>query len=293
MTEQNREATETERIVPMRDENPPQEPCVPGLEDELALDCKKEGSASVESEGFPSKKKKKIIGAIAACVLVVIIAVAGVGLALNQTKAHDLLSSPTLQTTEQAQKSTSEGKSAASTSANKPTESPAAPASSNPGSAVALPEGAAAVSATKASDSDPALAPAGDASAVPPANGGVEASVQPADPEPAPAPPVQAATISVSVSVSSAAVGGSVSGGAYPAFEQGATAYDALCATGLSINASSSQYGIYVSAIGGLAEKEYGAKSGWVYSVNGTTPMVSCSGYILHEGDRVEWFYAT
>lgn len=99
------------------------------------------------------------------------------------------------------------------------------------------------------------------------------------------------ATVTVSVSVSSSAVGGPVSGGATVTFNQGASAYDALMACGLSVNASNSAYGVYVSAIGGLAEKEHGASSGWMYSVNGTAPAVSCSSYILRDGDSVQWYY--
>ena len=99
------------------------------------------------------------------------------------------------------------------------------------------------------------------------------------------------ATVTVSVSVSSSAVGGPVSGGTTATFNQGASAYDALMACGLSVNASNSAYGVYVSAIGGLAEKEHGANSGWMYSVNGTAPAVSCSSYILRDGDSVQWYY--
>lgn len=109
-------------------------------------------------------------------------------------------------------------------------------------------------------------------------------------PGPTPAPSNQ---VTVSVSVSSSAVGGSVSGGGTFTFNQGATAYDALCACGLSVNARGSQYGLYVSAIGGLAEKEHGGKSGWVYSVNGVSPMTSCANYVLSNGDVVSWFYVT
>lgn len=98
-------------------------------------------------------------------------------------------------------------------------------------------------------------------------------------------------TITVSVSVSSSAADGRVSGSAHPTFKKGATAYDALCATGLSVSTKSSQYGLYVSAIGGLAEFEYGGKSGWMYSVNGSTPNVSCGKYRLKDGDTVSWFY--
>ena len=98
-------------------------------------------------------------------------------------------------------------------------------------------------------------------------------------------------TVTVSVSVSSSAADGRVSGSATPTFEKGATAYDALCATGLSVTSKSSQYGIYVSAIGGLAEKEFGGSSGWMYSVNGSAPNISCGKYVLKDGDRVSWYY--
>ena len=98
-------------------------------------------------------------------------------------------------------------------------------------------------------------------------------------------------TVTVSVSVSSSAADGRVSGSAAPTFEKGATAYDALCATGLSVTSKSSQYGIYVSAIGGLAEKEFGGSSGWMYSVNGSAPNISCGKYVLKDGDRVSWYY--
>ena len=98
-------------------------------------------------------------------------------------------------------------------------------------------------------------------------------------------------TVTVSVSVSSSAADGRVSGSAHPTFKKGATAYDALCATGLSVSTKSSQYGLYVSAIGGLAEFEYGGKSGWMYSVNGSAPNVSCGKYVLKDGDSVSWYY--
>lgn len=70
---------------------------------------------------------------------------------------------------------------------------------------------------------------------------------------------------------------------------EGATAYDALAATGLSLEGSSS----YVSAVNGLAEKMMGGTSGWTYTVNGTMPMTAASNYILHEGDAVRWVYVS
>ena len=102
-----------------------------------------------------------------------------------------------------------------------------------------------------------------------------------------------AGTVTVYVSVSSSAVGNPVSGGGTFTFNQGATVYDALCACGLSMNASNTGYGIYVSAIGGLAEKEHGGHSGWMYSVNGAVPMTACSNYVLSNGDSVSWYYVT
>ncbi len=99
--------------------------------------------------------------------------------------------------------------------------------------------------------------------------------------------------VTVTVSVTSSAVGNPVSSGGTFTFNEGATVYDALCALGLSVNAHSSSYGTYVSAIGGLAEKQHGGTSGWMYSVNGTTPMTACSNYVLSNGDNVVWYYVT
>lgn len=99
--------------------------------------------------------------------------------------------------------------------------------------------------------------------------------------------------ITVTVSVTSSAVGNPVSSGGTFTFNEGATVYDALCALGLSVNAHGSSYGTYVSAIGGLAEKRYGGTSGWMYSVNGATPMTACSNYVLSNGDNVVWYYVT
>lgn len=99
--------------------------------------------------------------------------------------------------------------------------------------------------------------------------------------------------VTVTVSVTSSAVGNPVSSGGTFTFNEGATVYDALCALGLSVNAHGSSYGTYVSAIGGLAEKQYGGTSGWMYSVNGTTLMTACSNYVLSNGDNVVWYYVT
>ena len=99
--------------------------------------------------------------------------------------------------------------------------------------------------------------------------------------------------VTVTVSVTSSAVGNPVSSGGTFTFNEGATVYDALCALGLSVNARGTSYGTYVAAIGGLAEKEHGGTSGWMYSVNGVTPNTACSNYVLSNGDSVVWYYVT
>ena len=72
---------------------------------------------------------------------------------------------------------------------------------------------------------------------------------------------------------------------------QGATAYDALLATGASV--SSGAYpggGTWVTAINGLGED---ASHGWTYKVNGSMPNVMSDRYTVHDGDSVVWSYVS
>lgn len=71
--------------------------------------------------------------------------------------------------------------------------------------------------------------------------------------------------------------------------DEGATVYDALCASGFSLSGSSS----YVSAIGGLAEKQCGSGSGWTYAVDGSFPAKACGRYVLSGGESISWIYST
>ena len=99
------------------------------------------------------------------------------------------------------------------------------------------------------------------------------------------------ARITVSIAVDGSAAGAGASS-ATLSLEQGSTVYDALASCGVAFNAKSTGYGMYVSSIAGLAEKEHGGMSGWMYSVNGATPNVACSSYELSDGDSVYWWYA-
>ena len=47
----------------------------------------------------------------------------------------------------------------------------------------------------------------------------------------------------------------------------------------------------YIEGIGNLYEFDCGPASGWQYKVNGETPMVGCSQYVLEDGDKVEYIY--
>lgn len=102
-------------------------------------------------------------------------------------------------------------------------------------------------------------------------------------------PAAQQITISFSVDASRA-------GSAYAAasvaerslvLPQGASAYDALVAAGVAIGGNST----YVSSINGLAEKQGGPLSGWMYSVDGVFPQVSCGAFALEDGAVLVWAY--
>ena len=100
----------------------------------------------------------------------------------------------------------------------------------------------------------------------------------------------KASTLSITVRIDGSAAGAG-SGSATVTLDAGSTAYDALVATGASINAKNYATGIYVASINGLAEMDHGANSGWVYAVNGVEPGTACSNYELSDGDTLTWTY--
>lgn len=96
--------------------------------------------------------------------------------------------------------------------------------------------------------------------------------------------------ITVSITVDGSAAGAGASS-ATVSLVAGSSVYDALVKTGISVSSSGSAYGMYVSAIGGLAERQHGPMSGWIFSVNGVEPSVACSAYTLSAGDSIVWTY--
>lgn len=53
----------------------------------------------------------------------------------------------------------------------------------------------------------------------------------------------------------------------------------------------SSMNDIYVKGIADIYEMDYGEMSGWMYRVNGEFPDTGCGGFILEDGDCIEWVY--
>lgn len=102
----------------------------------------------------------------------------------------------------------------------------------------------------------------------------------------------QDAKVRITVTIDARADGGSSSSYTV-SLDPGATAYDALVATGASVNARSTAMGVYVAAINGYAEKDQGGESGWKYAVNGSYPSYSAGAYTLSDGDAVTWVYVT
>ena len=77
----------------------------------------------------------------------------------------------------------------------------------------------------------------------------------------------------------------------------GLTARDAAevlsVATGADVNASDSDYGMYVAGINGLAGGDFGDMSGWMFEVNGEMAEVGCSQLEVADGDVITWTYVT
>lgn len=77
--------------------------------------------------------------------------------------------------------------------------------------------------------------------------------------------------------------------------EAGDTVYDLLldaaAAYQLYLETSGAGEAVYVQGIANIYELEFGELSGWVYSVNGVSPSVSCGAYALSADDEIQWIY--
>ena len=77
-------------------------------------------------------------------------------------------------------------------------------------------------------------------------------------------------------------------------FSAGETAYDvmlrALQEEKIHYEVDASKYFL---AIGNIYAGEFGDMSGWLYTVNGESPTVGASQYILQDGDNLRFYYVT
>ena len=80
---------------------------------------------------------------------------------------------------------------------------------------------------------------------------------------------------------------------------EGTTVYDILNAAckkdSIQLNASFDALykSYYVRSICNLPEKAAGNMSGWVYTINGKSPMLGASSYRVSRGDKIVWSYTT
>ena len=161
------------------------------------------------------------------------------------------------------------------------------------GSAGASGNGTGSATGDGASSDNGAGAPGSDTSGA--QGGGSGQTSAPADQggssDSAPAPE-ESSQITVTVSIDASLVG-AAGGSTTVTLERGATAYDALLASGVSVSARPTGFGMYVDAINGVAEKQAGPTSGWVYTVNGGRVNVACSSFVMGDGDYLSWTYVT
>lgn len=75
------------------------------------------------------------------------------------------------------------------------------------------------------------------------------------------------------------------------AIPQGGTAYDALKASGATVQDEDGDYGKFITAINGVENGSEGSASGWVFTVNDEQVTVSCDECTLAEGDTVTWSF--
>lgn len=74
---------------------------------------------------------------------------------------------------------------------------------------------------------------------------------------------------------------------------KGDTAMDVLKRALSSNNISIDESRGYVREIGGLREKDCGGSSGWMYTVNSESPMMSSDKYAVGPGDTITFYYVT
>ena len=98
----------------------------------------------------------------------------------------------------------------------------------------------------------------------------------------------------VTIKVDSSAVDGGISLEGRYALVSGDSVYDVAARVlryeGIDLDTKGGR-AVYISGIGGLEEFDYGAESGWIYTVNGTAPDINCGEYQPECGDEIVFTY--
>ena len=80
------------------------------------------------------------------------------------------------------------------------------------------------------------------------------------------------------------------------AFSENESVFDILKRTTaqnkIPISFSGDKNNIYIKGISNISEFDFGGLSGWMYSVNDIAPSLSCSNYIVHNGDNIVFAYS-
>ena len=71
--------------------------------------------------------------------------------------------------------------------------------------------------------------------------------------------------------------------------DEGATAYDALVASGLELEVDDSSGSPYITGIGGLTNAAGDVNSGWLFEVNGEMAEAGAGDIVLADGDTITW----
>lgn len=101
----------------------------------------------------------------------------------------------------------------------------------------------------------------------------------------------EADTVNVTVAIDMPDNGMAESSVANVAIPQNGTAYDALKASGATVQDEDGDYGKFITAINGVENGSEGSASGWVFTVNDQQVMESCDECTLAEGDTVTWSF--
>lgn len=75
----------------------------------------------------------------------------------------------------------------------------------------------------------------------------------------------------------------------------GETAFSVMLALvkekNIQIDYTGKNSSVYVKGIGNIYEFDFGAKSGWMYQVNGVLKNMGAGAYVLKKGDELRWLY--